>query len=394
MSERLPLAGMRVVEFVHVVMGPTCGLVLADLGAEVIKVEPIDGDHTRKLTASGAGFFPTFNRNKKSIAVDLKSQEGREAVLKLIRTADALTENFRPGAMDKLGFGYEALRQAQPGLIYCSLKGFLAGPYEHRAGLDETAQMMGGLAYMTGPVGRPLRAGASVNDIMGGMFAAIAILAAVVERRATGRGQYVKSALFENCAFLVGQHMTEGFMTGKPVVPMPDRVRAWAVYDTFRTSDGEMVFVGVVTDTQWKIFCEAFGLADLLADPSLKTNPQRVEARPRIIPIVTAIFAGMTKPELLARCEELGLPFAPITRPEDLFEDPHLKASGGLADITLMNGTKTQVPILPIEMDGRRFRTRLDLPKVGEHTREMLAGLGYTTEQIDAMIASGVARAA
>jgi crotonobetainyl-CoA:carnitine CoA-transferase CaiB-like acyl-CoA transferase len=360
----------------------------------VIKVEPIDGDHTRKLTASGAGFFPTFNRNKKSIAVDLKSQEGREAVLRLIRTADALTENFRPGAMDKLGFGYEALRQAQPGLIYCSLKGFLAGPYEHRAGLDETAQMMGGLAYMTGPVGRPLRAGASVNDIMGGMFAAIAILAAVVERRATGRGQHVKSALFENCAFLVGQHMTEGFMTGKPVVPMPDRVRAWAVYDTFRTSDGEMVFVGVVTDTQWKIFCEAFGLADLLADPSLKTNPQRVEARPRIIPIVTAIFAGMTKPELLARCEELGLPFAPITRPEDLFEDPHLKASGGLADITLMNGTKTQVPILPIEMDGRRFRTRLDLPKVGEHTREMLAGLGYTTEQIDAMIASGVARAA
>ena len=394
MSERLPLEGIRVVEFVHVVMGPTCGLVLADLGAEVIKVEPIDGDHTRKLTASGAGFFPTFNRNKKSIAVDLKSEEGRAAVLKLIRTADALTENFRPGAMDKLGFGYEALRQAQPALIYCSLKGFLAGPYEHRAGLDETAQMMGGLAYMTGPVGRPLRAGASVNDIMGGMFAAIAILAAVVERRSTGRGQHVKSALFENCAFLVGQHMTEGFMTGKPVVPMPDRIRAWAVYDTFRTSDGEMVFVGVVTDTQWKIFCEAFGLADLLADPSLRTNPQRVEARPRVIPIVTALFAKMTKPELLAKCEELGLPFAPITRPEDLFEDPHLKASGGLADITLMNGTRTQVPILPIEMDGRRFRTRLDLPKVGEHTREMLADVGYSAEEIERMIASGVARAA
>ena len=393
-NHRLPLAGIRVVEFVHVIMGPSCGLVLADLGADVIKVEPLDGDHTRKLTVSGAGFFPTFNRNKKSIAVDLKSQAGQEIVLKLIKSADVVTENFRPGAMDKLGFGYDALKKMQPELIYCSLKGFLAGPYENRAGLDETAQMMGGLAYMTGPVGRPLRAGASVNDIMGGMFAAIAILAAIVERRDTGRGQYVKSALFENCAFLMGQHMTEGFMTGKPVVPMPDRIRAWAVYDTFRTSDGELVFVGVVTDTQWKIFCDAFGLADLYADPALKTNPQRVEARPRVIPVVTALFARMTKQELLAKCEKLGLPFAPITRPEDLFNDPHLKASGGLADITLMNGVKTQVPIMPIEMDGRRFGTRLDLPKVGEHTRETLAGLGYTTREVEQLIEDGAVRAA
>ena len=247
---------------------------------------------------------------------------------------------------------------------------------------------------MTGPVGRPLRAGASVNDIMGGMFAAIAILAAVVERTSTGRGQYVKSALFENCAFLMGQHMTEGFMTGKPVVPMPDRIRAWAVYDTFKTSDGEMVFVGVVTDTQWKIFCDAFGLPDLLNDPELKTNPQRVEARPRVIPLVTALFAKMTKQELLVKCEELGLPFAPITRPEDLFNDPHLKASGGLADITLMNGVKTQVPIMPIEMDGRRFRTRLDLPHIGQHTRELLAGLGYTSQEIERLITAGITRAA
>ena len=393
-NDRLPLQGIRVVEFVHVIMGPSCGLVLADLGANVIKVEPLDGDHTRKLTVSGAGFFPTFNRNKKSIAVDLKSDEGKEIIAKLIRSADVVTENFRPGAMDKLGFGYEQLKQAQPQLIYCSLKGFLAGPYENRAGLDETAQMMGGLAYMTGPVGRPLRAGASVNDVMGGMFAAIAILSAFIERGSTGRGQHVKSALFENCAFLMGQHMTEGFMTGKPVVPMPDRIRAWAVYDTFKASDGEMVFVGVVTDTQWKIFCDAFDLQDLLADPSLKTNPQRVEARPRVIPIVTALFAKMTKAELLAKCEKLGLPFAPITRPEDLFHDPHLIASGGLADITLMNGIKTQVPIMPIEMDGRRFSTRLDLPKVGEHTRELLTSLCYAPQDIERLIASGTARAA
>jgi crotonobetainyl-CoA:carnitine CoA-transferase CaiB-like acyl-CoA transferase len=390
----LPLAGIRVAEFCHVVMGPTCGLVLADLGAEVIKVEPPEGDHTRKLVASGAGFFPTYNRNKKSFAVDLKAPEGREAVLKLVASADVLTENFRPGAMDKLGFGYDALRRLRPELVYCSMKGFLAGPYEHRTGLDEVVQMMGGLAYMTGGRYGPLRAGASVNDVMGGMFGAIAILAALHQRAATGKGQYVQSALFENNAFLVAQHMMEGLASGKPVPPMPDRIRAWAVYDNFKTRDGELVFVGVVTDTQWKIFCEAFELSDLLADPALKTNPQRVEARPRIIPIVTEIFARMTKPELMDRCEALGLPFAPIAKPDDLFDDPHLNASGGMAAITLPDGRKTKVPNLPIEMDGKRFGTRLDLPRVGEHTREVLASLGYGADAVNALVARRIVLAA
>jgi crotonobetainyl-CoA:carnitine CoA-transferase CaiB-like acyl-CoA transferase len=390
MSGSLPLQGYRVVEFVHVVMGPTCGLVLADLGAEVIKVEPLDGDHTRKLTASGAGFFPAYNRNKKSIAVDLKSERGRELVLKLVAGADALTENFRPGAMDKLGFGYEALSRLNPGLIYCSLKGFLPGPYDHRTGLDEMAQMMGGLAYMTGGSERPLRAGASVIDVMGGMFGAIAILASICERNRTGRGQYVQSALYESCAFLMGQHMMEGFMTGKPVVPMPERVRAWAVYDTFTSSDGERVFVGIVTDSQWKVFCEAFDRPDLLSDPDLASNPQRVLARPRILPIVSALFGRMTKSQLMAKCDALGLPYAPIAKPEDLFADPHLRASGGLAKVTLPNGLTTQVPALPIEMDGRRFGTRLDLPRVGEHSAGVLRDLGYTADEIERLAAEDV----
>jgi len=385
MTKPLPLQGIRVAEFCHVVMGPTCGLVLADLGAEVIKVEPLDGDHTRKLVASGAGFFPTYNRNKKSLSVDLKSPQGREAVLKLIAGADVLTENFRTGAMDKLGFGCAAMGKLNPRLVYCSLKGFLPGPYEHRTGLDEVVQMMGGLAYMTGGRYGPLRAGASVNDVMGGMFGAIAILAALHQRTATGKGQYVQSALFENNAFLMAQHMMEGLATGKPVSPMPDRVRAWALYDNFKTRDGELVFVGVVTDTQWKIFCDAFGLQDLLADPALKTNPQRVEARPRIMPIVSAIFAKMGKQDLMDKCETLGLPFAPIAKPEDLFDDPHLNASGGLTPVTLPNGTRTKVPNLPIEMDGARLGTRLDIPKVGEHTREVLAGLGYAAAAIERM---------
>jgi len=385
-----PLEGVRVVEFVHMVMGPACGLILADLGAEVIKVEPPEGDHTRKLVASGAGFFPSYNRNKKSLAVDLRSPAGREIVMKLIRTADVVSENFRPGAMEQLGFGYETLRRENPGLIYCSHKGFLPGPYEHRTALDEVVQMMGGLAYMTGGRYGPLRAGASVNDVMGGMFGAIAILAALHQRAGTGRGQYVQSALFENNAFLMAQHMMEGLATGKPVAPMPDRVRAWAVYDTFTTSDGGQVFVGVVTDTQWKVFCDAFGLAALLADPALATNPQRVEARPRIIPIVTGIFRKMTQRELMDRCESLGLPFAPIAKPEDLFDDPHLNASGGLTPVTLADGRKTRVPVLPIEMDGTRFGTRLDLPRVGEHTRELLSRLGYGQAEIERLIAEKV----
>jgi crotonobetainyl-CoA:carnitine CoA-transferase CaiB-like acyl-CoA transferase len=392
-ASKLPLEGIRVAEFCHVVMGPTCGLILADLGAEVIKVEPIEGDHTRKLVASGAGFFPTYNRNKKSFAVDLKSPRGREAVLKLVAVADVVTENFKPGAMGKLGLGEEALRKLNPGLIYCSLKGFLPGPYEHRTGLDEVVQMMGGLAYMTGGRYGPLRAGASVNDVMGGMFGAIAILAALHQRGDTGRGQYVQSALYENNAFLVAQHMMEGLATGKPVSPMPDRVRAWALYDNFKTRDGEMVFVGVVTDTQWKVFCEAFGLTDFLADPALKTNPQRVEARPRILPVVTAMFAGMSKPELMEKCERLGLPFAPIAKPEDLFEDPHLNAAGGLTPVTLQNGTKTKVPALPIEMGGARFGTRLDIPAVGSHTRELLEDLGYDAAEIERLAADGVINA-
>jgi crotonobetainyl-CoA:carnitine CoA-transferase CaiB-like acyl-CoA transferase len=390
MSKPLPLEGIKVVEFCHVVMGPTCGLVLADMGAEVIKVEPLEGDHTRKLVASGAGFFPTYNRNKKSVAVDLKSSRGREAVLKLVASADALTENFRPGAMDRLGFGYDALRKVNPELVYCSLKGFLAGPYEHRTGLDEVVQMMGGLAYMTGGRYGPLRAGASVIDVMGGMFGAIAILGALHQRAATGKGQYVQSALYESCVFLMGQHMAEGLATGKGVTPMPDRIRAWAIYDNFKTRDGELVFVGVVTDTQWKIFCEAFGLADLLADPVLKTNPQRVDARPRILPIVSGIFAGMGKQELMDRCEALGLPFAPIAKPEDLFEDPHLNASGGLVPVTLENGMKTRVPALPIAMNGERFGTRRNVPRVGEHTREVLAAIGYDSTEIAGLLADGI----
>src|SRR5438105_11989650 len=362
------------------VMGPSCGLVLADLGAEVIKVEPLAGDNTRRLEAAGAGFFPVFNRNKKSLAVDLARPEGKRIVLKLLKTADVLTENFRPGALDKLGFSYAILTKENPKLIYCSLKGFLKGPYEHRLALDEVTQMMGGLAYMTGLPDRPLRAGSSVIDIMGGTFAAVGILAALRERETTGTGTRVTSSLFESTAYLVAQHMAQYELTGEAPPPMSVKRPAWGVYDIFATKDGQL-FVGVVTDTQWEIFCREFGEAELAADPRLKTNGTRVKERAWLIPQLGEVMRRYTKAELAAKLEAIGLPFAPITKPWDLLDDPHLKASGGLVP-TAARGRTISVPALPLEFDGERLAKRADPPQIGEHGAQLLAELGCSPAEI------------
>lgn len=376
MKRDLPLAGIRVIEFSHMVMGPTCGLVLADLGADVVKIEPVGaGDNTRRLPGSGSGYFPAFNRNKRSLALDLKSPDGLQIAKRLIAGADVVTENFRPGALEAQGLGAEALCAADERLIYCSLKGFLTGPYERRTALDEVVQMMGGLAYMTGPPGRPLRAGASVNDIMGGMFAAIGILAAVQERHATGKGRHVQSGLFENNVLLMAQHMAQFATLGVEAPPMSVRQAAWPIYDLFATSDGSQVFVGVVTDTQWRLFCAEFNLPELAADPALLTQPQRVAARAQVLPVVAAVLRQYDRTALMAKCERLGLPFAPITRPTELFDDPHLNASGGLVPVTLPNGVTTKLPALPLSFDGARPVQRSGLPTTGQHTAEIMAEL-------------------
>ncbi len=287
-----PLAGVRVVEFTHMVMGPTCGMVLADMGAEVVKVEPIDGDRTRRLLGAGSGFFPMFNRNKKSVAIDLHSAQGAEVARRLAASADIVAENFKPGTMGKYGLDYASLSKANPRVICVSHKGFLPGPYEDRTALDEVVQMMGGLAYMTGRPGDPLRVGSSVNDIMGGLFGAIGALGALIQRGITGRGMEVQSALFENNVFLVGQHMLQYAMTGKPPAPMPARESPWAIYDVFTVRDGEQIFLAAVSDAQWVTFCDALGYADLGADASLAANNDRVRARPTLLPLLRERLAS------------------------------------------------------------------------------------------------------
>ena len=383
----LPLQGLRVVEFTHMVMGPTCGMVLADLGAEVIKVEPIEGEGTRRLLGAGAGFFPMFNRKQKSIRIDLKQPEGAAVARRLAASADVVAENFKPGALVKFGLDYASLAAANPRLIYVSHKGFLPGPYEHRTALDEVVQMMGGLAYMTGRPGDPLRAGTSVNDIMGGLFGAIGALGALIQRGISGRGMEVQSALYENNVFLMGQHMLQYAMTGRHPAPMPARDNPWAVYDVFTVKDGEQIFLAAVSDAQWQAFCRILGLDDLLADPARATNNDRVRVRPALLATLRERLAHRPADELARLFEQAGLPFAPIRRPEDLFDDPHLLATGGLADVEVADGEKAgqtvKTTLFPITMDGQRLGVRLQPPKMGEHTQALLQGLGYDDTQIE-----------
>lgn len=376
----LPLEGIRIIEMSHMVMGPSCGLVLADLGAEVIKIEPPGtqdrpGDPTRYLLSTGAGFFPACNRNKKSVILDLKTEEGRAAAQELARTADVFLENFRPGALESCGMDYPSLQKLNPRLIYCSLKGFLDGPYDNRTALDEVVQMLSGLAYMTGPPGRPLRAGAPVNDMMGGVFGGVAVMAALRQRDVTGQGQHVKSGLFENAAWLVSTHMLQASVSGVASVPMPAGKRAWGVYDIFRSSDGVDIFLGVVTDRQWAIFTQMLE-APQLQQQRFATNPERSMAREELIPMVAQLVEKYPFDALERMCEEAGLPFARINQPIDLYEDRHLKANGGLLPIHLQDDRPAAVPGLPIQLGDTRLGVRLDVPKPGEHTQEVLESIG------------------
>ena len=391
-AKALPLTGIRVLAFTHAVMGPAAGMILADLGAEVIHIEPPTGDTTRRLKGFGVGYFPYFNRNKKCLAINLKAVEGKEIILKLVATSDVLIENFGPGTMDRLGYGYAEMSKINPKLIYCSLKGFLPGPYEKRVAMDEVVQMMGGLAYMTGPPGQPLRAGTSIVDITGGMFGAIGILTALYDRNRTGKGTFVKSALFETTAFVMGQHMACSALTEGPVPPMPARVSAWSVYRLFETRDQDQVFIGLISEKHWKQFCEAFNRLDFFEDDRLTTNNDRIRERDWFLPEVEKMIKQYTKAEVIDICDKAGICFAPIARPEDLFDDPQLNQGDyGLLETTFPGGEKTKMPRLPVQIGDFNFCKRSDPPaKIGADTRDILQSMGFKAETIDELAKKGI----
>lgn len=378
----LPLQNIKVLEFTHAVMGPTTGLLLADMGAEVIHIEPTQGDETRRLKGFGTGYFPFYNRNKKSLAIDIKSKPGQDIIYQMVEGADVIVENFGPGTMDRLGFGYDKLKTLNDKIIYCSLKGFASGPYQNRHAMDEVVQMMGGLAYMTGRPGDPLRAGTSIVDITGGMFGYIGILTALYEREKTGAGKLVKSSLFETTAFLMGQHMAYAAITKVQVPPMPARVSAWSVYKIFNTKDKEQIFIGIISEKHWERFCEIFEWNDWTNDERLKINNGRIDNRDWFLPELDKRLAIFTKKEIIQKCEAAAIPFAPIATPEDLFEDVQLNEGGSLLATTLPDGTETKLPKFPLEYEGAEISVRLNPPRIGEHTSELLQSMGLTKEQI------------
>jgi crotonobetainyl-CoA:carnitine CoA-transferase CaiB-like acyl-CoA transferase len=393
-----PLRGLRVLEFSHTVMGPTAGLLFAELGADVIKIEPApNGDHTRGLGGFAAGFFAAFSRNKRSLAVDLKRPDGQAVVHALIPTADVVLENYGPGTMERLGCGYEQLAPLNPRLIYLALKGYLAGPYEHRPALDEVVQFQTGLAFMTGPPGRPLRAGASVIDILGAAFGVIAAQAALRERDITGNGQRVSSALFESAAFLMSTHMAGMIATGLDARPMPARRGAWAIYEVFQTAADGQLFIGVTSDQQWTRFVEAFDLRELAADPRLGTNLMRLQERTWLIPALQDVLIRLPQAEVEARCQQAQVSWAPVGQPGDLFTDHHLLATGGLLDVIISRiggteGKPAKLPALPLEFGPSRERPgiRMQSPRMGEHTIEVLTAAGLSAPDIERLLEAGV----
>lgn len=377
-----PLEGIRVVEMSHMIMGPSCGMFLGMLGAEVVKVEPPEGDKTRNLTGMGRPFFPLFNRGKKSVQLDLKSDDGRRALDALLATADVFVENFRDASLSEMGADLDELRSRHPRLIVASHKGFLSGPYQDRTALDEVVQMMTGLAYMTGPTGRPLRVGSSANDIMGGLFGAFSVLAALMERKETGKGRSLRVGLFENCLLLVAQHMVQFELEGTNPPPMPERTFSWPVYDIFDTADRRQMFVGAVTEGQWTALCRLLGLDELLADPGLQERMDQIEARDRTIPIVARAIASRQSEQLAETFEKLGIPYSPIAKPSDMYSDPHVMRPGGLAKSRLPDGQSFRAPSLPFDVDGVVLTGGGDVPALGQDTGAVLGSLGLDAEAI------------
>ena len=388
-KQKLPLEGVRVLELSHIVAGPSGGVILGDMGADVIKIEHPDvGDTARGQSNQGTTFY-TFNRNKKYLALNLRQDKGKQIFEQLVAKSDVVLDNFAPGALDRMGLGYEWGRRINKRVIYCSIKGFLPGPYEDRPLLDELAQMAGGLAYLTGLEGKPMRAGASITDIGAATYGVTAILGALYRREQTGEGDCIQAGLYETIVFWISQYVTSAQIKG---VNPPSRglkesgmgkTMGWGVYQLFPTRDAKKVFIAVTGNRHWAGLCDALGFDDWKNDPAYGNNRKRAALKGKIAERVAAAVQNYTYDEITQMLYKVLVPFAPVNTPMDLINERHLNEGGRWLTLKVP-GHEFKVPKLPFSLGRTRdFEVRHDPSALGAHTDSILADLGYTPADIE-----------
>ncbi len=385
-----PLSDVKVLELCHIVAGPYCSLLLADLGADVIKIEhPDRGDAFRDASPQASSTFNFLNRNKRGITLDLKDDAGRGAFEDLVREADVLVENYSPRAVDSLDIGYETLREVNPDLIYCSVKGFNEGPYQDRPALDPVAEALSGMMSTTGyPDQPPARCGTSVADMAASMQGALSVVSALRQRDHTGEGQHITAPMFESTVNLMGGGIAYSDAFGEPMSPWEGGGQSqWAPYGVFQTSDDKWIFIGPSSDRHWESLCEAMDVPDVAADDRFETLPDRREHRDELDDAFAEVFGSLTRDEILDRLEGFDVPNAPVNNTLEVADDPHLAATGGLAEIRApQDGAEShRVPTSPIRSSGFSNPEATNPPKQGEHTEAVLASIGYSQERIDAL---------
>jgi len=390
---------MSVIELGNIVSAPFASLLLADLGADVVKVErPGTGDIIRDGDERVECVFNAFNRNKRSLALDLQRENGRKAYHDLAAEADVVIENLGPGVADRLGIGYEDLRKRNDGLIYLSIKGFQQGPYGNRPGMDMVAEAMSGLVAMTGrPDDGPVRVGTSIADIGSALYGVIGVMLALRERDRTGVGQRVDSSLFEPATQWMTCWMAYADMTGHDHPPLGSSYPAFAPYDVFETNEPETwIFVGVTSEHHWPAFCRAVDRPDLLADERFETQASRLNHQSVLVSEVREEIAAWNRDTLVEALLEENVPAAPVNEPSELLDDEHLKATGLLVPFEgYHDGTKKRLRTVTTPIQGERFTTsqRLDVPRLGEHSGDVLRAAGYDETTIAQLLEDGTVEA-
>lgn len=383
-----PLADVTVVELGHIVAGPYCSLLLADLGADVLKVEhPERGDAFRHASHQASSAFDFLNRNKRGITLDLKDDDGREAFEALVGEADVLVENYSPRAVESLDIGYETLHGLNPGIVYCSIKGFNAGPYEDRPALDPVAEALSGMMSTTGyPDQPPARCGTSVADMVASLQGALAVVSALRHRDRTGEGQHVTAPMFESTVGLMGGAIAYSDSLGEPMAPWEGGGQSqWAPYGVFETGDDEWVFVGPSSQRHWEALCAALDAPELAAADRFLTLPDRRENRAALDATLTERFGALPREEITTRLRDAGVPCAPVNDTLDASRDPHLAATGGLVEVDPPDDDRDAhlVPTSPLRSSRFDPVEPADPPARGEHTEEVLGSLGYSAERIE-----------